>query len=143
MSTNVGNPNYAPTYHKMNLEEYKKMSFVPTKANLEKRRLEQEQAASQDQQSGNQTTRSVAHDMTDRHADIRKSKDLGSPLSITSTSTSEKRYDPQREPRRLSGGFNSPTSEEINSIKKTEKSVGGFRHSIRKLTRKSSPPTVA
>lgn len=52
MNINVGVPNFAPSYHKMSVEEYKEMSFVPTKANLEKRRLEQEQAALQSQQQG-------------------------------------------------------------------------------------------
>jgi len=36
----------------MSVEEYQKMSFVPTKANLEKRRLEEEQAALRSQQQG-------------------------------------------------------------------------------------------
>lgn len=40
-------PGNAPSYHKMTIEEYKDMSLVPTKANLERRRLEREQAALQ------------------------------------------------------------------------------------------------
>jgi hypothetical protein len=53
MSTmNVGVPNSVSTYHKMSLEEYQKMSFVPTKANVEKRRLEQEKAAIENQPQG-------------------------------------------------------------------------------------------
>jgi hypothetical protein len=52
MNMNVGVPSSTPSYHKMSLEEYQKMNFVPTKANLEKRRSEEEQAALQSQQQG-------------------------------------------------------------------------------------------
>lgn len=53
MNMNVGVPNSAPSYHKMNVEEYNKKSFVPTKGNLEKRRLEEAKATLQSQQRGN------------------------------------------------------------------------------------------
>lgn len=49
---NVGVPNSVSTYHKMSLEEYQRMSFVPTKANVEKRRLEQGQTATKNQLQG-------------------------------------------------------------------------------------------
>lgn len=49
----VGYANSAPSYHKMSLEEYQKMSFVPTKENPEKRQQsEQEQAALRDWHQG-------------------------------------------------------------------------------------------
>ena len=52
MNTNTGLSNSAPFPQRMNVEEYKRINFEQTKVDLEKRRLEGEQAALQSHQQG-------------------------------------------------------------------------------------------
>ena len=145
---NVGAPNFVPSYHKMSVEEYRNMSFVPTKANLEKRRLEQEEAALQDQQQSKRIVGNTARSATDHNAGERKSMsdfEKDPPSTTTSNSPRERvnshlNYRP--EVKRLSGNFNAPTHVELERHNET-KSPRGFRGTIKGWMKKSPPPTIA
>lgn len=143
---NVGAPNFVSTYHKMTLEEYQKMSFVPTKANLEKRRLEQESAALQTGKRDDNAGRR----MTDNDAGERKSmtgSEVGEDTFSTSSTVSpseqtDSRSNSQPKIRRLSGNFNAPTHVEVerhNDVKGSR----SIRGTIKSWMKKSPPPTVA
>lgn len=145
---NVGVPNSVSTYHKMSLEEYQKMSFIPTEENLDKRGLEQGQAAMQSQPQGKRAD-NAARSITDHDADERKSmSDFEKDPLFPSTSTSpqERAKSHSHNPpeiRRLSGNFNAPTHVEVKRHNET-KSPRGFRETIRGWVKRSPPPpTIA
>lgn len=143
MNIQVGYANSAPSYHKMSLEEYQKMSFVPTKDHsTKKQQSEQEQAASRDWHQGKCFVGNTANKATDHNEGQRTmEKD---PLATASHSYWERRISQshhQSEVRHLSGDFNTPTQAEVDHHNETRK-LRGFRGIIKGWVRKSSPPAV-
>lgn len=137
----VGYANSAPSYHKMSIEEYQKMSFVPTEENLAKKQHpEQEQAALRNWRQGECFVGNTASTATDHNIGQRNmDKD---PLATTSHSPWERQMSRsyhQPEVRHLSGNFNAPTQVEVNHHNDT-RSLRGFRGTIKGWIRKSSPP---
>lgn len=132
---NVGIPNQAPSYHKATVEDYQRMSFVPTKANLEKRHLEEEQAALQDRRQGKRSVLNAARSNTDHDVAERKSSTDSDEDPQFITTSSLQSY-PQPDIRRLSGNFNAPTQVEVNRHNETKRS---FRGKIKQWMGKSPP----
>ncbi|KZM28394.1 uncharacterized protein EKO05_0004880 [Ascochyta rabiei] len=128
MNMNVGSPNSVSSYHRMTLEEYQKLSYVPTRANLEKRQLEQDQAALQDQQQDQRKSRGHISE---------------NPLSTTLASPQANSHSSSRpEVRRLSGNFNAPTYVELERHNNTRRRRSSFREIVKGWAKKSPPPTV-
>ena len=144
---NVRVPNSVPSYHKMTVEEYKDMSFVPTKANLEKRRLEHAKATSPSQQQG-RCVDNGGSILTDYNADQCKSmSDISEDPFSSATSTSPQdqanlHSSSRPEVGSVSGNFNAPTHVEVKRHQDTKRSRS-FSKMIKGWVKKSSPPTIA
>jgi len=114
------------------------MSFVPTKANLDERRLEHEQATLRDQQQGKETADHAEGSVAD--------PDQGQdPLSLTadfSTTAKYSQLQSEPQPTSLSSTFNAPTYIEI-SLHNAAKNAGGLRRTIKRWTKRGPTPTVA
>ena len=143
MNIQVGYANSAPSYHKMSLEEYQKMSFVPTKDHsTKKQQSEQEMATLRDWHQGKCLVGNTASKATD-HNQGQHNMD-NDPLTTTPHSPWERRIlrsHNQSEVGHLSGNFNAPTQAEVDHHDETKK-LRGFRGKIKGWVRKSSPPAV-
>lgn len=123
------------------------MTSVPTQANLEKGRSEEEQTALWDQGQGKRVG-TVTGSMADHGTDQKKwmSDSSEDPLSTKSTSPPWERANAHStarpEVRHLSGNFNAPTTIELERHNKTKKSRS-FRGTIKAWVKKSPPSTIA
>jgi hypothetical protein len=145
MNMNVGVPNSAPSYHKMTVEEYKERTFVPTKANLEKRRLERERAALKQQSMCfyNAARTPTDHDAGHENSTSVTSEEPFSTTMLGSPEQSANLYSQARpEVRRLSGNFNAPTHVEVERHKES-KGLRNLKGMVKGWVKRSPPPTIA